>query len=203
MRMKKIIKDSILIQEYSPNLGGVFLFSELATLFAEPHKTSVYRRLEQLEEMGALQRFIRGVYVTKQFDIQVLNQKICPESYLSFGNILAEHLIIGLVPRNQLDSIKPGRTKVYTGPSCVIRQLGSAGHLLFGYETIRGINKATPEKALLDTFYFHQHGVQFPFDIYSDINWEYINREKIQLYLETYKNPKFVKFVQGVMHAAA
>lgn len=203
MHMKKFIEDSKLIQKYTPTLGGVFLFSELVTLFSETHKTAVYRRIEQLEETGTLQRFIKGVYITQNFDAQVLNQKICPESYISFSNILSEHLIIGLMPRNQIDAIKSGRTKIYTGPSCVIRQFGSVDHLVFGYETIRGINKATPEKAFLDTLYFHQHGVTFPFDIYSDISWERLNKEKIQQYLQRYKNPRFVKFVDGVMNAAA
>ena len=200
--MKKFIEDNALIQRYSPTLGGVFLFSELATLFAESHKTATYRRIEHLENAGTLQRFIKGIYVTQQFDAQVLSQKICPESYISFGNILAEHLIIGILPRNQIDAIKPGRTKTYAGPSCTIRQLGSIDHILFGYETIRGIRKATPEKALLDTLYFHQHGIQFPFDVYSDVNWGYINQEKILLHLQRYKNPKFVAFAKGMMCAA-
>lgn len=202
MLMKKFIEDSILIQKYSSTLGGVFLISELATLFAESHKTATYRRIAHLENAGTLHRFIKGIYVTQQFDAQVLSQKICPESYVSFGNILAEHLIIGILPRNQIDAIKPGRSKTYVGPSCTIRHLGSVDHLLFGYETIRGIRKATPEKALLDTLYFHQHGIQFPFDVYNDVNWGYINQEKILLHLQRYKNPKFVEFAKGMMYAA-
>jgi len=202
MRMKKSMQDIALVQKYSPILGGVFLFSDLATLFAEPHKTSTYRRIAQLESAGTIKRFIQGIYVTQDFDAQVLSQKICPESYISFGNILAEHLIIGVLPRNQIDALKPGRTKVYGDPTCTIRQLGSTDHLLFGYEVIQGVNKATPEKALLDTLYFHQHGVQFPFDVYSDINWEHLNHDKILNFLQRYKNPKFVEFAKGLMYAA-
>jgi hypothetical protein len=73
--------------------------------------------------------------------------------------------------------------------------------MFFGFETKAGLHKATAEKALLDTLYFHQHGTKFTFDIYSDLNWEHLNFDLISAYLKRYYNPKFVKFVEGLMHA--
>lgn len=200
--MKKVFDDSDLIKKYSPALGGVFLFSELEIMFAEAHRTETFRRIRRLEELGLLSRFKKGIYVTPDFSLHVLNQKIAPESYISFSTILSEHLIIGIVPKYQVDAVKPGKTRIYMTDQYTLRQFGCANHLIFGYKNINGLNKATPEKAILDTFYFHQHGAKFPFDIYSDINWSKLDKDLIISYLKRYKNPKFAKFVEGVMNEA-
>ncbi|HYX31998.1 MAG TPA: hypothetical protein VE954_02710 [Oligoflexus sp.] len=197
--MKNIIKDSQLIENYKQTLGGVFSFSELATLFADPHKTSLYRRISELEDEGVLQRFIKGFYVAPNFDIEILNQKICPQSYISFTTVLSENSIIGMKPGNQIDAVKLGKTRIHKSSQWTLRQFGVAEHLIFGFESLNGVNKAAPEKALLDTFYFHQHGVAFPFDVNSEINWKRIDAEIVQIYLQEYKNPKFVAFMNRLM----
>jgi hypothetical protein len=168
---------------------------------AEPHKTAVYRRIAALEEAGLLVRFIKGVYVSDGVDLATLNQKICSESYVSFGTVLAEHQIIPAHPLRELDAVKAGKTRIHTRKPWQVRQFGLASHLMFGFEEAQGVQRATPEKALLDTFYFHLHGVIFPFDLKRDIRWKRLDRDIFHVYLQEYRNPKFVTFMEKKMEA--
>jgi hypothetical protein len=197
--MKYIKQDIQLIRQFNTPLSGVFLISDLIYLMNEPHKTAVYRRIHDLEELGVIERFIKGTYIASDVDLQILNQKICPASCISFGTILADHGIIPFHPEHQLDVIKPGKTRIHANKRFRVRQFGILSDLMFGFEHSRGVNRAAPEKALLDTFYFHQHGVEFPFDIYNGINWKRVDKEILHIYLQEYQNPKFVSFVQGLL----
>ena len=199
--MKNLIHDIQLIKQFGTPLQGVFLISDLIQLMAEPHKTAVYRRIADLEEAGLLTRFIKGVYISDAVDLAVLNQKICSESYVSFGSVLAEHQIIATHPAEQLDAVKVGKTRLHEKKPWRVRQLGVAPHLMFGFDVSQGVNRASPEKALLDTFYFHLHGVSFPFDLKKDIRWKRMDREILPIYLQEYRNPKFVAYIQRLMEA--
>ena len=72
---------------------------------------------------------------------------------------------------------------------------------MFGFEEAQGVKRATAEKALLDTFYFHLHGVIFPFDLKRDIRWKRMDRDILHIYLQEYRNPKFVTFMEKQMEA--
>ena len=201
--MKHLLKDIEVIKEHGAILGGVLLISELATIFADPHKTAVYRRIKRLEDTNTLTRFIKGVYVMPDFSLEVLSQKISPESYISCETILADHLVIGTKPKCQVDAIKAGKTRIYRNDRYTLRLHGCAPALVFGYQNVNGINRATPEKALIDALHLHIHGVKFHFDPYSDVNWGRINKELVEIYLKEYKNQKFASFVRGVMNDTA
>lgn len=197
--MKNLIQDMQLIRQFNTPLSGVFLISDLIQLLAESHKTAVYRRIAALEQSALIERFIKGVYIGSNVDLQILNQKINPDSYVSFGTILAEHQIIESHPGNQIDAIKPGKTRIHESKGYRVRQFGVSQHLVFGFEQRQGINRANLEKALLDTFYFHLHGIEFPFDIYADIQWKKVDLDILGIYLQEYQNPKFVAFIQRLM----
>lgn len=197
--MKNLIQDIQLIKQFTTPLSGVFLISDLIQLMVEPHKTALYRRIDALEEAGVIERFIKGVYITRDVGLKILNQKICSESYVSFGTVLAEHQIIAHHPAQQIDAVKPGKSRLHANARCCVRQLGVAPHLFFGFDQIKGVNQATPEKALLDMFYFHMHGVSFPFDWKDELDWTRIDFDILPIYLQEYKNPKFVAFIQRIM----
>lgn len=199
--MKNIIHDMQLVRQFATPLSGVFLISDLIQLMVEPHKTAVYRRIADLEEAGLLVRFIKGVYISADVNLAVLNQKICSESYVSFGTVLAAHRIIDGHTDRQLDAVKPGRTRIHTKDPWTVRQLGVATHLMFGFDHAQGVNRARPEKALLDTFYFHLHGVSFPFDLKRGIRWNQIDEDILHIYLQEYRNPKFVSFMENLVKA--
>ncbi len=199
--MKNLIQDMQLIRQFNTPLSGVFLTSDLIQLLAEPHKTAVYRRIAALEQAALIERFIKGVYITSEVDLKILNHKICSDSYVSFGSILVEHEIIQTHPAHSIDAIKPGKSRIHRNKRYRVRQLGVSPHLIFGFEQRQGIKQALPEKALLDTFYFHLHGVAFPFDIYRDIQWKKVDKDILSIYLQEYQNPKFVAFIQKFIGA--
>ena len=199
--MKTILEIAQKLQELSPLQRGVFSAADLKNLIDPINKASLYRTLKQMQEAGVIRVFCRGFYVTKDFDIQVLSQRICADSYISFGTVLAKNLLIGSVPKYRLLAVKLGQNRVYQNSDFRIEQLRIKPELFTGYENINGVNIATLEKAFLDTLYYYQKGMKFSFDIYSDVDYDGLNRKKLKKYLKLYKNKKFIAFVNGVINA--
>jgi predicted transcriptional regulator of viral defense system len=197
--MKNDFNDSRLVSDFDEKLGGVFIISDLANMFAEVHRTALYRRIDRLVELGILSRFSRGIYISKNYQREILCQKLAPDSYISFGNVLADALVIGSRPDYRVDAVKIGKTRVYTDGTLSIRQFGCIKQVFFGYSRILGVQKASPEKAFLDTLYFYQHGARFHFDIYSDVNMDLLDGKKLADYLARYSNPKFVRFAMRIV----
>ncbi|MFH1654958.1 MAG: hypothetical protein ABIE74_13035 [Pseudomonadota bacterium] len=193
--MKKIVEHIEIIDKFKDDMCGVFTLGDLKSIFPSKDFKTFYRRIADLEKLKILKRFTRGIYVTKDFDPNVLSQKLCERSYISFETILAKHLMIGTIPKNQIRAVKIGKKREYKFQNLTIVHIGVSEHLYFGYETINGVNFATKEKALLDTLYFYNKGLVFYFDIYSDIDLRSIDRNIIEEYLKKYKNPKFISFV--------
>jgi hypothetical protein len=189
------------IRAVSSGLRGVFSLSDLRNLLKARSRDVFYRSVNALQEAGVLVRFSRGFYVTEGFDPMVLSQRICPASYVSFGSILARHLIIGSVPTYRVRAAKPGPTRVYSNGQYRIEHLRLKPGLCFGYETVEGIRLALPEKALLDTLYFYKQGTRFSFDIYTDIDFGRLDKKTLAEFLTRYRNPVFKDFVRRLTDA--
>jgi hypothetical protein len=198
--MNAILRIANKIQSYSSLQHGVFSVADLRNAIMPQNDSYFFRVLNQLIEADILQRFCRNYYVTEQFDPIVLSQRICPESYLGFGNILAENLLIGTVPKYRLMAVKKGVSRIYDNGKFRIEHLGIDPCLFTGYETLNGISRALPEKAALDCLYFYQKGKKFGFDVYSDVDYAALNHNIVKKLLALYKNRKFVSFVNGVFY---
>ena len=178
---------------------GVFSTSDLKTMLNEPHPSEFGRRVRGLVDQEILYRFTRGYYVTSNFSIEVLSQRIAPQSCISFETILANTLVIGTNPARRLVCTKIGPSRVYKALNREIVHLGLTSTLTFGSEVINGVRYANAEKAVLDVLFFYLRGRKFPFDIYSDINLKQLNMKRINTYLKQYQNPKFVTFAKNVL----
>ena len=198
--MTKLLDSALKIQQYAPDQKGVFTLGDLKNLIAPRNKDELYRLLLALGEKGVCNKFCRGVYVTPTFDIRVLSQRIAAESYISFGSVLAEKLIIGSIPTYRVAAVKNGRSHAYSNEKYVIAHHGITSDLFFGYENIAGVNVATAEKAFLDTLYFYKKGIAFSFDIYSDLDLSILNKELLGQYLEHYKEKRFVTFARKIIN---
>lgn len=148
---------------------------------------------------GILRRFCRGWYVAENFDLATLSQRLAPESYVSFATVLARHLIIGPNPAGRIVAVKTGRRRRYDGDGFVIEHVSVTEELLFGFSSVGGVRYADAEKAFVDTLYFHLRGRRFPFDIFSDLAIDRLDPTRVRDYLGRYRNPKFVRFVEGVL----
>lgn len=191
--------DAERIAQVSGPQKGVFTRSDLQVLLAERHPAAFTRRVRALIGAGILRRFSRGMYVREGFDLPTLSQRLAPDSYISFGTVLARHLIIGTQPARQLLAAKPGRAHVYRGLGLEIVHVHIAAHLDFGHTTQGGVRWADAEKATLDTLYFHLRGRRYPFDVYSDLDRSRLDGVRIEGYLARFRNPKFVAFARGVL----
>lgn len=198
--MKKAISDLQRLRQHAPAMHGVFALPDLAALMAEPHPHELYRRIRRLEGAQVLSRFARGVYTTEGYSPRALIQRLRPDSYISFGTVLADARLIGSVPKFQIDAIALGRSKTFTANGMTLRYFGIRKDMYFGFEVRDGVSIATPEKALLDTLYFHQHGARFFFDVFSDINVSPLNLKRLDSFLRCYKNPRFKVFVKEYLN---
>ena len=197
--MKYLLNDIQSLEKFEASQKGVFPLSDLRALLAPTHQQEFYRRISALEENHKLFRVKRGYYVSPNFNLEVLSQKLCPDSYLSCSNALLKHGLIATVPKNRALSIKVGKRREYEIGDKKVIHLGIEPRLYFGFEKVGGIKIATPEKAFLDTLYYHQKGRTYFFDIYSDIDMESLKRRRLEKYLEQYLNPKFKTFVRQVL----
>lgn len=195
----KAIPDSRLVARLSGPQSGVFSTADLRTAFAEPHTAAFARRIRELLRHGVLVRFTRGFYVSEEFELPVLSQRIATDSCISFETVLAQGMVIGTKPDRRVVATKVGRTRRYTACDFEIEHVCISEHLSFGYEYTNGVRYANPEKAVLDVLYFHLHGRRFAFDIYSDINHRKLDMGRVREYLRRYQNPKFVVFAERVL----
>jgi hypothetical protein len=194
-----------LIEKLSLRQRGIFTTQGLKNLFQIYDISSLNQKIRPYLEAKILQRFCRGYYVTKNFSLVDLSQRISPRSVISFGNVLAKELIIGSIPQKRTYAIKTGKSRTYTSHLGSITHLGLTIPLAKDLVTLgshwdNGICYADKEKALLDVCYFYQRGHKFSFSIYSDIDYSLFDKRKVKKYLQHYKNPKFQQFVLGVLH---
>jgi len=195
----KSATDTRLIQSLERSQRGVFSKADLQTAFGERHPAAFARRINVLLELQVLRRFTRGWYVTEDFDVATLSQRLAPSSYVSFSTVLARHLIIGPNPEDRIIAVKSGRPRLYAMGDFVIEHVSVTEALFFGFETIDGVRYADAEKASIDTLYFHLRGRRYPFDIYSDMAVDKLDHARVRRYLESFQNPKFVAFAEGVL----
>ncbi len=191
-------------QVFALQQRGVFSVSDLANYFLTSKALNLNRKLKPLLKAGILHHFCRGFYVTENFDLEWLSQRICPASAISFGSVLAKYLLIGSIPQKTVYAVKMGKSRIYRSPLAQVVHLGFSyvpkKRIWFAYDTLdQGVCYADKEKAFLDTLYFYQSGQKFSFNIYSDIHLDLLDQKKIEEYLKRYRNPKFVQFVEGVL----
>jgi len=195
----KVVDDVKTLRKLESSQRGVFSKADLQNALAERHPAAFVRRINALLENEILWRFCRGWYVTEGFDLATLSQRIAPESYISFTTVLARHLIVGPNPEGKIVAVKTGRSRRYQDRGLVIEHVTVARDLLFGFSVDDGVRYADPEKAFLDTLYFHLRGRAYPFDIYSDMAVDRLDGTRVSEYLGRYRNPKFVAFAEGVL----
>lgn len=198
----KVVSDTRAIEQAAEAQRGVFSKADLQTMLAEPHPSAFARRYRALEERGVLRRFCRGFYVTESFDLPTLSQRIAPDSYIGFGTVLARELLVGPRSSRRVVGVKVGKSRTYEGLGYEVVHLHVAPHLFFGFTATDGVRFADAEKAVLDVLYFHLRGRRYPFDIYSDIDFDRLDRRRLESYLERYRNPKFVAFAHDVLRLA-
>ena len=198
--MKNTLENTGKLADFAPKVGGVFSLSELSSLFDISNRQSLWSAVRQFESAGLLKRYCRGIYVTRDFDSQVLSAKVRPDSYISFGSALAYHRLIGTESPFLVSCVVPSRASEFAG-DVNLSYARISKELCFGTFTLEnGARMADTEKAVLDTLYFYQHKKVFYFNIFQDIDFSMLSKEKMDVYLERFANPKFRVFVRNTIY---
>lgn len=138
------------------------------------------------------------LYVTQAPNLKVLASKLEPQSYVTADVVLADGLLIGSIPGTLTCAYPGNKRKIFETPFGQVRFLSIKKELIFGVQAIKqGVRVADVEKAYLDLLYFYQKGSRFVCDPFQDIKVWKINQKKINQYLKTYTNPRFIKFVKN------
>lgn len=201
--MKKRIGPAIAatkIVEFAPQMGGVFSSADLASIIAGGSDLYNQRMINRLVRDGLIARVLKGIYVTKNCDLWILSARIRESSYVSMDSALASHGLTGSVPQRSLSVVSSGRKRTFKLQNGGIHFYSIAPEFYFGFSRLStGVNMADPEKAFIDLLYFHVKGAGFLIDPLKDVDVEKLDRKKLFGYLKGYKNPKFVKFVKGIL----
>lgn len=199
--MNRALRNLKKIEKYRQSFRGVFTLGDLKNLLSAVSPVDFYRQIETLKDNEILFPFVRGIYVCAGFDLEVVSQKLCADSYVSLAGVLAEKAVIGTIPKNVVYAVKLGKARTYESSFGTVVHLGISPRLFFGFQARNGVNYADKEKAFLDTLYFYQKGLKLYFNVYQDINIALLDRRKVTTYLKSYKNPRFVEFAKGVLRA--
>ncbi|MDO8518602.1 MAG: type IV toxin-antitoxin system AbiEi family antitoxin domain-containing protein [Deltaproteobacteria bacterium] len=201
--MKILQPSSVLAEQiarFSPGMGGVFSFSDLWNLIGLHSSDRTAKVVSRLVRDGVLFKVRRGIYVTKNADLWVLACRLKKNACVSLDSVLSKEALIGSIPQ-YVCAIYPGNTKAIKTPAGLIRYFKIKRDLLFGQEKGgNGIQSADREKAYLDLLYYHVKGARFVIDPLTEVDLWKLNRKKIRRYLRAYKNPKFRKFVEGLIN---
>lgn len=189
------------ISKLAPELGGVFLTSDLASIICTTSDLNNARMIRRLVQDGFLTRIIRGVYVTQEFNLDLVATKINPGSVISLDSVLARTSLIGSVPQRYLSVVQLQRNRTIKVGDSVIHFYAIDPTLYFGFARgSNGVNVADAEKAYLDLLHYHIKGARFPIDPTQEVRIEKLDRQKIDRYLTRYKNKRFVTFVRRLLN---
>ncbi|MBT8367070.1 MAG: type IV toxin-antitoxin system AbiEi family antitoxin domain-containing protein [Deltaproteobacteria bacterium] len=134
---------------------------------------------------GLLLRLKKNLYVlreawnasSKEDKFRLANLGQSP-SYISFMTALEYYEITTQVQRDFFESVAVKRTKEIQVNGCVFRYSKINETLYFGFKKEKGFFIATPEKALLDSFYLMSYG-RYALDL-SALDANKLDRENIR-----------------------
>jgi hypothetical protein len=189
------------IGQFAADLGGVFTFTDLWNLIGLTSSDRTAKVINRLVRDGALFKIRRGIYTTKNPDLWVLTCRLKSQACISLDSVLSKNGLIGTLPAKSVSVIYPGNTQTLQTPFGRIRYFKIKRELLFGcLKSPNGVIQADNEKAYLDLLYYHSKGARFVIDPLKDVDLWKLDRIKIEKYLKHYKNPKFRRFVKGLLN---
>lgn len=188
------------IQKFSSVNGGVFDFFDLSNLIQSGDFFQNQRWLKRLIQEKLLYRIQRNLFASPKANPWLLACRLKKKSYISMDSVLARNGLIGTTPEFSISLVYPGRKFSLETHFGKLNYYSIDERLFFGFEREPlGVFVADNEKAYLDLLYFYTKGARFAIDPLQEVNLAKLNRKKILTYLKSYQNPKFVKFVKGVL----
>lgn len=191
------------LQDLLERQSGVLLHSDLEAFWGNRNATILHDRIQAWIGVGTLRRVCRGVYVGKLFDPWALALRMYPDAVVSTVSVLSRHALVGTAPGEQVWCVRAGRSRAIGSGSIAVHAWSQDPALIdLGWEWQGAIRVACPEKAFLDTLYYHQHGRSFPFAVPQDIDVSALSQSTLDELLPRYPNMRFRAFARGVIDDA-
>lgn len=188
------------IARLAPSMRGVFSSADLSNLIETGSDLKNSRTFRRLVREGVLFRIQRGIYTTKSPDLWLLATRVNEACYISMDSVLARNGLIGTVPEHSISAVQTSRNRVLRTPTGNINFYSMARNLMFGYHRLNnGVAMADSEKAFIDLLYYYTKGARFVVDPLTEVDLEKLDRATVKRYLRAYRNPKFVRFVLGML----
>ena len=190
------------INKLDQEMGGVFSYSDLSSIVSSGSTVQNSRIISRLVRDGLLTKIQRGLYTVSEFDLWLLASRIEPDCYISMDTLLAKEAIITTIPKRVVSAVCLNkRKKRITTSKGDILYHSLNEDLFFGIIALKnGVKVATPEKAYLDLLYYYQKGTRYAIDPLTEVNISKLNKSLLMKYIKSYKNPKFVNFVKGLLY---
>lgn len=203
--MKKTVSELCVLEKifkYQPEMKGVYTTADLYNLMGAQNPIANQRAIQRLVQAGSLERAMRGVYVANHFDANRLVSVLFPEAYISLDTALVSTGLMHTIRKDRFSIVTYRRkTASIRIQNTFIDVYSVAKKIFFGFKKNQdGDNVACPEKAFLDVLYFHLRGYKFLFDPKTEVDISSLDKKIVKKYLREYGNPKFVSFVEGVLH---
>lgn len=186
-------KDFQALQFYAEKMDGVLTMPDIKVLFAKQGEPAIFKKLKEFLREGALIKVKRGVYAVPSASLDVVSQRIEPDSYITAGAVLAREMVIGSIPTQKVHAAKIGRPRIYKCGLGIIEHLSLKRELYFGFASRNGVKYACPEKAFLDACYFYFKGRRFSFDLSEDVDVSALDGVLMAEYLRAYDR-RFIGF---------
>lgn len=189
------------VQSFSPEMGGVFTFSDLWNLIGLRSSDRTAKVVSRLVREKVLFKIRRNIYSTENPDLWALASHLKQKSCISMDSVLSRNGLVGTIATRSVTLVYPGPPETIKTPFGFLRFFKIKKSLFFGFQKTKyGIAVADNEKAYLDLLYYYVRGARFTIDPLTDIDLWKLDRQKLRNYLRAYKNPKFVAFVEGLIH---
>lgn len=200
--MKSVLQQHQLLEELLVGQQGVLALSDLEAFWGNRSAAGLQKRINDWIEVGFLRRICRGMYVGRTFDPWSLLARLYPDAAISTVSVLARAALVGTAPSEQVWATRLGASRdIVSGRTALHAWTLDPSLMAFGIEKQGALHVATPEKAFLDTLYFHMHGRRFPFTI-DEIDVSRLDASVVESHLEHYRNLRFRVFVRGVLSHA-
>jgi len=189
------------VRRLGPAQGGVFSYADLFNLLSAGSELQNKRIIQRLVREKVLRKVQRGFYVAGEVDLWLLATRLKPGSYISMDSVLAKNGLVGTVPEASVSAVRPGGVGATLETSeGTLRYFAIQRELDFGFSSRpNGVPVADNEKAFLDLLYYYQKGARFVFDPRNEVYVRKLDQKRLKKYLKSYRNPKFLKFVEGVL----
>lgn len=184
---------SKIISKLKNTQSNFFTPATLGSILGYINKNSLYKMIQRLERAKIISRLDSGKYYFGHelpLDFSVANFLVQP-SYVSLETALNFYGILSQFPF-PITSVTTTKSKTITNNDREFEYTHISENLYWGFVKTNNYLMASPEKAVIDSFYLASKGLRSA--NFDEWDWSIINRVKLQEYAKQVKFLPFKKY---------